>query len=246
MPTEVNIELDDAAVRRRLEDVASPETRRAVVEAAGEEVRQAALQHFRARQQEPEKTEGFPKFGESWGKRYFWAGSGGNSVAEAVGQPVYNAGEGTVTIAIDSPALAHKADPSPPPILPKGGRRNLAIPANARAAAWAGMPRDFDPGGGGMAFGFALTPDDRWMPALIAKRNHLRAVTRGKRKGAVEKAAADKATQGVGAPQYWLVRSVQTRHDPRALPDHGVLESRANARAAGTLDRLLAAAQGAS
>jgi len=39
-------------------------------------------------------------------------------------------------------------------------------------------------------------------------------------------------------PQYWLVRSVQTRTDPRAMPDAEDLARRASARAASALSLL--------
>ena len=238
MPDAIQIDVDVSAVEATLGAVVSPRTVSTILQAAGEEARKAAIEHFRAREQEPEKTEGFPKFGESWGKRGFWAGTKGNSVAEQVLPPVFDSAALSVSIAIDSPALAHKADTNPPPILPKGGKKYLAIPANARAAAWAGMPRDFDPGGG-QVFAYSLTPEGRWMPALVAQVHHLRRVTRGKRKGAYAKAAPDKGTSGQGAPQYWLVRKVQTLHDPNALPNAEAIQTRANARAASVLEGII-------
>lgn len=214
----------------------SPETVRTVMQAAGAEARNGLIAHFRARENEPEKTAGFPKFGESWGKRGFWAGTRGTSVAESVGEASFRP-DNSVVIPIDSPALAHKADAAPPLIKPKGGRTYLAIPANARAAAWQGMPRDFS-ATGGMGFGYAPTADGRWLPALVALENHLRRATRGKRKGQRVAASGDKATSGVREPQFWLVRSVQTKHDPRALPDIALLSRLASSRAASVLERL--------
>ena len=225
------------AVQDTLLRLASPAAQRAVMEAVGADVRNKAIAHFRAREQEPEKTDGFPKFGQAFGKRGFWAGTKGTSVAEAVGAPDFDAGDGSVTVPIDSPALAHKADPNPPLITPKGGRKFLAIPANARAAAWQGMPRDFDVSGG-LVFGMVKGEDGRLRPALVAKENHLRSLSKGARKGLYVKAAGDKATAGAGAPQYWLVRRVQTAHDPRAMPDTAALSQSANARAASVIDRL--------
>jgi len=239
MADAVQVDVDLSAASARLGAVASAATVRDVMDAAGEEARAVALSHFRARQAEPEKTAGFPKFGESWGKRGFWSGNRGVSVAEQVGRPVYDPGAQAVTIAIDSPALAHKANPNPPPITPKGGRKYLAIPANARAAAFAGMPRDFEPGGG-MTFAYSLTPEGRWMPALVAREHHLRTVSRGRRSGQRVAAAAGKGRSGQGEPQYWLVRQVRTPHDPRALPDAAAISARANARAASVLSRILA------
>ena len=236
---EVAIQIEGlTAAQDALLKIASPSVQRTVMEAVGADVRNGAIAHFRSREEEPEKTEGFPKFGQSFGKRGFWSGTGGTSVTEAVGAPSYDSGDGSVTVPIDSPALAHKADPNPPPITPKGGRRFLAIPANARAAAWQGMPRDFNVSGG-MQFAMVKGEDGRLRPALVAKENHLRALSKGARKGAYVKAAGDKATSGSGAPQYWLVRQVKTANDPRAMPDTGALTQSANARAVSVLNRLL-------
>jgi hypothetical protein len=241
MPADLSIKVSAPGVQEAIAQVASPDTIRKITEAAGEAVRQETLKHFRSREAEPERTAGFPKFGQAWGKKGFWSGNKGTSVAEAVGMPAWDAASQTVTIPIDSPALAHKADPNPPPILPKGGRQHLSLPANARASAWPGMPRDFMADGGALTFGFGLTPEGKWMPALLAKRHHLRAISRGARRGALVAASGDKATRGQGEPQFWLVRSVQTRHDPRAMPDTEVLTTRANARAATALRQLTAA-----
>jgi hypothetical protein len=221
-----------------IEKASSPETLHTVLEAASADVRKGTMDHFSAREEEPENTAGFPKFGQSFGKRGFWSGTNGQSVREAVKAPTFDDGEQTATILIDSPKLAHKANPNPPPIVPTGGRRSLTIPANARAAAWAGMPRDFSVAGG-MKFGFAKTPEGNLMPALVASQDHMRVLAKGKRNGALVSSPADKATTGAGAPQFWLVRSVQTRYDPKAMPDQEVLSASANARAATVLAQLL-------
>jgi hypothetical protein len=236
MPS-VTIQINDAAARAAVASIADPKLQQTILEAAGVEVRVATIEHFRAREAEPENTTGFPKYGQSFGKRGFWAGTNGLSVAEAVRAPVYMPGENSVMVDIESPKLAHKANPSPPPIYPTGGRKYLAIPANPHAASWAGMPRDF-PVAGGLAFVFSRTPEGRWMPSLAAREHYQRQLARGKRKGTLVEAAAEKATAGQGNVQFWLVRSAQTKHDPRAMPDSGILTSRANARAASMLQRL--------
>ena len=235
---DVVITLENAdEIQRQLKAIADPAAARIVLEAAGQEVRVQAVRHFKARESEPEKTDGFPKFGQSFGKRGFWSGNRGTSVAEAVGAPRFDPAELSVTVPIDSPALAHKADPNPPPIRPKGGRRYLAIPANARAAMWAGMPRDFDVPGG-LKLATVPTASGRWMKALVAKEDFLRTVRRGKKAGQRVVAAAGKADTGALQPQFWLVRSVQTAHDPRAMPDAETLTRLASARAAAVLTRL--------
>lgn len=205
-------------------------TIRVALDAAGAGVRNAAIKHFRTRNSEPANSDGFPRFGESYPKSNFWA-----NVAKAVSEVVVSGS--TAIIAIDSPALAHKADTNPPVIKPKGGRRYLAIPANARAAAYAGMPRDFL--GGSMRFGFAVTPDGIMMPALLATRDHLKTFKKGKKAGQRAMATLDKQqTSGHGDVQYWLVRKVQTRHDPNALPSNESLTTAATRAAQTALNQL--------
>lgn len=200
------------------------------LDAAGAGVRNACIKHFRSRNAEPAKSEGFPRFGEAYPKSNFWG-----NVAKSVSEVVISGG--TATIAIDSPALAHKADTNPPVIKPKGGRRYLAIPANARSAAYPGMPRDFL--GGSMRFGFAETPDGRTMPALLATRDHLKTFKKGKKAGQRAMATLDKQqTSGHGDVQYWLVRKVQTRHDPNALPSDELLTAAATRAAESALRQL--------
>jgi len=201
-----------------------------VLDGAGAGVRNAAIKHFRARNSEPAKSDGFPRFGESWPKSNFWA-----DVAKAVSE-VSVKGD-TAIIAIDSPALAHKADTNPKPITPKGGRKFLAIPANARAASFDGMPREFL--GGSIRFGFAQTPDGATLPALLATRDHLKTIKKGKMAGQRVMATLDKQqTSGHGDVQYWLVRKVQPRHDPNAMPSNQSLTSAATRAAQTALNQL--------
>ena len=201
-----------------------------VLQAASAGARNASIKHFRSRNSEPSKSEGFPRFGESYPKSNFWSG-----VAKSVGEVTIQGD--TATIAIGSPALAHKANPTPPVIKPKGGRKYLAIPANARAAGFAGMPRDFL--GGSMRFGFAETPDGRTMPALLATRDHMRTIKRGKKAG--QRSATDidaQQTSGHGDVQYWLVHKVQTKYDPNAMPSDEILTTAATRAATSALNRI--------
>jgi len=203
---------------------------RSILQAAGAGVRNAAIRHFRNRNSEPANSEGFPRFGQSYPKSNFWSG-----VAKTVGEVTVQGD--TASIAIDSPALAHKADTNPSPITPKGGRKFLAIPANARAAAFAGMPRDFL--GGSMRFGFAQTPDGATLPALLATRDHMRTIKKGKRAGQrLATAIEAQQTTGHGDVQYWLVRKVQTKHDPNALPSDESLTNAATRAAQTALNQL--------
>lgn len=226
------IDVDAAEALAIADSASSKEVAAAVVEAAGEGVRAATIRHFREREREPRKSEGFPAFGQEYPKRHFWAGTRGNSVAEAVGKGERRGDE--LTISINSPALAHKANPNPPEIRPKGGRRLLAIPANARAAGFDGPARDFM--SGNLGFGFAKTPDGRLLPALVAKNHYLRRVSKGARAGELAVAkASQRATEGAGDAQFWLVRKVRTPHDPKALPDEGALAEEAKTAAEAAL-----------
>ena len=205
-------------------DAASVE---AILRNAAVGVRNAAIRHFRSRNSEPARSDGFPRFGESWPKSNFWSG-----VAKSVGEVAVQGD--TATISISSPALAHKADTNPPVIKPKGGRRYLAIPANARSAGWVG-PKDSPIE---LRFGFAPTPEGHWMPALLAKRDHLRTVKKGKKAGQRVMAAERSATTGVSTVQYWLVHKVQTKHDPNALPSNESLTTAATRAAQTALNQL--------
>jgi len=217
MNPNATIECDISQALKSIEQFSSDTSVRFVVEAAGAGARAAMIRHFRARNSEPASSSGFPRFGEQWPKSNFWS-----NVAKSVAEVTV---QGDIaTIAIDSPALAHKADANPRPITPKGGRRFLAIPANARAAGWQGMPKDFPVE---MRFGYAPTPEGKWMPALLAKDNHLRRVSKGKNAGALVRAAGKSATLGVSSVQYWLVRKVQTKNDPRAIPTDATLSEAA-------------------
>ena len=157
-------------------------------EAAGG-VRYALQEHFKRRQAEPRK-DGFPAQG-------FWVGSRDRGA----GVPVNMQMQDTVfaadraVISIDSPALAHKLDPSPPPIRPGAGKKYLTIPATAEAAGRSA--RDFPalvfeyvlPGGGSAP---ARGGGSGARPALVAKSS--------------------------GKVYFWLARLVRTPHDPDALP----------------------------
>ncbi len=201
-----------------------------VLEAAADKVRDTAITHFDKRNTEPANSAGFPRFGQVYPKSNFWAG-----VASSVGKVSIQ--DDTATINIASPALAHKAADNPPPITPKGGRKYMAIPANARAAAFDGMPRSFL--FGNMRFGFAETPEGIMMPALLATREHMRIIKRGKKAG--QRVVTDnykQQTSGHGDVQYWLVRKVQTHHDPNAIPSEESLKTAATRAAVGVLRKL--------
>ncbi len=174
-------------------------SRKTIIEAADAGLLDALRRHFAEREKEPHQTAGFPWFGQSYPKRYFWRGTHGTSVDERTTVTLSSPSrlEGRVTIA--SPALAHKLDPNPPDIKPTGGRKYLAIPASPVAAQWDGMPRDFP---GGLRFAFSKLPDGHWLPSLVAASRH--------------RVRGQKGDENAVA--YWLVHKVRTRHDPNALP----------------------------
>ena len=236
MANEVQIELDAEAARKLLDATASDETRKAVLEAAGASMRADLTRHFRDREKEPADNSAWPKLGQAFPKRHFWSGTHGNSVAEAIREPKVEGD--TVTVNVDSPALAHKVAENPPPIRPGAGRRFLAVPANARAAGWDGRPADFK-GAGEMAFAFGRTASGRWAPALVAHTHYQRQISRGKNKGQLAVARAGQtATHGAGEVQFWLIREAKTKHDPKALPDESALAESAKDVALGVFARI--------
>ena len=113
-------------------------------------------------------------------------------------------------VEIDSPALAHKLADPPPPILPKGGRRYLAVPADDAASLFDDMPRA-NPRLRGKPFGRAPHPDGGDRPALVDEG---------------------------GGPVYWLIRKASTPRDPRALPPEADLSSAALSAASAALGSL--------
>ena len=235
---EITIDVDDLEARKLLDGAASDETRKAVLEAAGASMRADLTRHFRDREKEPVDNSVWPKLGQKFPKRYFWSGTRGNSVAEAIREPRIDGD--TVTVNIDSPALEHKIAENPPPIRPGAGRKFLAVPANARAAGWDGRPTDFR-GAGEMAFAFARASDDphRWVPALVAHTHYQRQITKGKKKGQLAIARAGQtATHGAGEVQYWLIREARTKHDPKALPPEDALAESARTVALGVFARI--------
>lgn len=203
-----------------------------VLAAAAHGARVASITHFQElNMRASAESLGFPLYGQPRPKSNLWA-----DIAKSIGAAEVK--DGVATVPIDSKIWAHKADTNPPVITPKGGRRFLALPANARSAAWEAMPRDFL--GGELEFGYATTPDGKVLPALLAKRNHLRTVKKGAKAGQRVMAKGKQAKEGQGEAQYWLVRKAQTRHDPRAIPPNDKLTVAAQRAAADAVDVLLA------
>ena len=196
-------------------------SRKTIIEAADAGLLNALRRHFAEREKEPHKTAGFPSFGQSYPKSYFWRGTHGDSVSERTRVTLSSPSrlEGRVTIA--SPALAHKLDPNPPDIKPTGGRKYLAIPASPIAAQWDGMPRDFP---GGLRFAFSKLPDGHWLPSLVAASRHRVRGQKGEE----------------NAVCYWLVHKVRTRHDPNALPSQSAQTAAVTSAVRSAVQRILA------
>jgi hypothetical protein len=98
------------------------------------------------------------------------------------------------------------------------------------------MPRDF--GGGKMRFGYAETPDGKTMPALLLTRsiNLYKGIDHEERKALKQKRVPMSIKKD--EVQYWLVRKVQTRHDPNALPSNESLTTAATRAAQTALNQL--------
>ena len=140
---EKTLEKSVKATRKSFSLTENPALRKTLIEAGIEGIVNALRQHFKAREAEPENRFGFPKFGQSYPKRYFWYGNRGLSVAEQIRVSFTSPNSLTGQVSIKSPALAHKVARNPPLIIPKGGRKYLTIPASPAAAAWVGSARDF-------------------------------------------------------------------------------------------------------
>ena len=134
----MQLEIEIKGVKEALEGVNADlkEKRRFILQAADAGVRKALDEHFLRRQAQPRK----PFLGFRVSPQGFWFLNNGFSVREQIRQTVFT--ENTATIAIDSPALAHKLNPTPPVIYPGPGKKRLAIPLNDAAAKQ--KPRAFD------------------------------------------------------------------------------------------------------
>lgn len=169
-----------------------------VLEAASAGVRAALDKHFLDRQREPRK-DGLPMQG-------FWYGVNGNSVRERMRPTIFF--QTRAVIEIDSRPLAHKLDPNPPPIVPKG-HKYLTIPA---APQTTGRPAaDF-------RLHLAWVKSDGSLPTSEERREFRRSGWRG-----VHPALLSDS----GKVFYWLAKSARTPHDPRALPPMSKLASAA-------------------
>ncbi len=209
----------------------SPTNRKTLIEAANAGLVNGLRKYFRQREQMPSRKDGFPWFGQTYPKRYFWYGSRGTSVAERIRITLSSPARMVGQVKISSPALARMVSDHPQPIRPKGGRRYLAIPASPLAANWSGMPRDFP---GGLRFAFSKTPDGNWLPSLVAASNVKRT---GKGAGGV----AVGGKKGSGEVAYWLVHKVNPRRDRTAMPSIHSQKAYARDAVAVAVKRILAA-----
>lgn len=185
-----------------------------MIEAGNEGLMSALRKHFAEREKEPRNNSGFPAFGQSYPKKYFWRGTRGTSVAESMRISKSDEEQLVGMVTIPSPALAHKLDPNPPDIKAKKPNGYLALPANPISAQWAGKARDFP---GGLRIAFTRTADGHWLLSLIAAQNYAK---KNRKTGEVKAAFGKGANTGENEVVFWLVHKVKTRHDPKALPPH--------------------------
>lgn len=227
----IQVDVDDAQIKAATKAVSFLEdagNRKTVIEAANEGLANALRRHFSNREREPHAV-GWWNIGQgAFPKRYFWRGTRGTSVAEKMHTTLISPARLEARIAIDSPALAHKLNPNPPPIRPTGGRKLLAIPANPEAAQWSGMARDFP---GGLRFAYSRLAG-YWLPCLIAAANYKNSKGRFTSTG-------KGAKTGENDVVYWLVHQVVTRHDPRALPSAREQHSAVQSAVMAAIARLL-------
>lgn len=217
--------IDTSSVTELLSSVTGRAFTSRMRSAAAQSVRNTLVDHFRLRQSEGNAR--------GWQSKGFWDGARGDSVTKNIRRPVVE-GDATL-IEIASPALAHKLTGGT--VKPTGGRRYLAIP-ETESAYLADSVRSYL--GGRLAFVYGLYDDGSWRPALAATQNYIKRISRGKNAGKERIVKRNESgTSGIGAVQFWLVRSVTHKEDPRALPETSELESAAVASAAEELSLIL-------
>jgi len=166
--------------------------RRALLMSVAGATRQRLRAHFRARQAGDSKRKR-----RGWAPKYFWSGSRGQSVEENTQIGTVTSDSATVVIA--SPAFAMKLKGGT--ITPKRGKF-LAMPLRAEAYA-AGSPREWD--------NQTIRSEMRLVPIRSKSGNlFLAQVGDGNLRGLLG---------GSGLRlQYLLVRKVEQKADPNALP----------------------------
>lgn len=188
------LKVDLEAAKKAVTPLADPVNRKALIDAALAGLVNCLREHFRYKESLPQKISGFPWFGQSHPKRYFWSGTSGSSLSEMIritkSDPATLSGE----VSIPSSALARLLSSNPAPIRPTPPRKYLAVPASPAAAAFQGMPHDFP---STLKFSYSSTPSGKRLPSLV------------------EAALSPSQTP---SPIYWLIRSANPPTDPTALP----------------------------
>lgn len=166
--------------------------RRALLMSVAGAARQRLRRHFRERQAGDSKRKR-----KGWAPKYFWSGSRGQSVEENT--QIGSVTSDRATLVISATGFAQKVHGGT--ITPKRGKY-LAIPLRAEAYA-AGSPREWD--------NATLRSELRLVPIRSKNGNlFLAQVGGGDFAGAL-------GVSGI-RPMYLLVRKVEQKADPRALP----------------------------
>lgn len=219
--TGVLVRVESDAVRAVLSEMSGQAFTQRVRSAAAQAARNTLVDHFRSRQAEGNE--------QGWPSKGFWDGTR----ADAVTKSIRRAREegGATVIAIASAALAHRIEGGK--VRPTGGRRYLTIPATPEAYMADSARTHL---GGRLAFVYGLYKDGTWRPALAATDNYLRRVKRGRNAGTERLARrGERGERGVGAVQFWLVRSATHKPDLRAMPPEGELADAAQVAASAEL-----------
>ena len=228
----IDIDIDESKLKATAKSVSFLEderNRRTVIEAANEGLASAIRRHFATREKDSHRI-GWWNLGHgAFPKRWFWRGTRGTSLAENLRTVQISPAKLETTVAVNSPALAHKLNRNPPPIRPKGGRRYLAIPANPVSAQWSGMARDFP---GGVRFAYSRL-FGHWLPSLVAATNYKKYKS-SKR----NRLAESDGKSGENEVVYWLVHKVQTRYDQNAMPSSRVQHSSVQSAVASAVAQL--------
>lgn len=198
MKTKVTITIHDGATYALTKIADGLTNRRPLNAAVGKRGESELREHFRERNQEPNK--------KGWPKQDFW-----NRIRKATA--LSSVDESGATLTISDPAIAQKVHGGD--IVPKEGKY-LTIPAIAAAAGRSA--RTFQ----------NLEPLIRWINgsrraiALVERRASN--ITYGKERKDGSRSVTH-VSSSIGGVIFWLVEKVHQNRDPRALPSRDKMET---------------------